>query len=100
MSWKPKLSPKKDWNPFAQLDRDVLKPQRDNLRIPGKTPEELALIASQTRELDRQGSAINEKKRRTLRSQLGTNSLYSGGERGVRRGETRSSRPPLGSVNG
>lgn len=100
MSWKPKLNPKKDWNPFYQADRDVLKPLREARKIPGKTPEELAAIRGQTRELDRQSNEINARRRRVLRSQFSGNSLYSGSERGIRMGETRLPRAPLGSVNG
>lgn len=60
-------------------------------KTPKKSPEELALLSAQTRELARQEDLINEKKARILRAQTGSrSSLLSGGERGVRPNEMRS----------
>lgn len=60
---------------------------------PKKTAEERALESAQARELDRTGEALNEKKRRTLRSEIGgRGSLLSGSERGIRPGEQRLGR--------
>jgi hypothetical protein len=57
---------------------------------PKQTAEEKALAAAQARELDRTQEEINERKRRTLRSEMGgRSSLLSGSERGVREGEVR-----------
>ncbi len=46
---------------------------------PKQTAEEASLLAAQTREIDRQDQAINEKKRMLIRSQLSSRaSLLSG----------------------
>lgn len=59
-------------------------------KAPKKTPEEKALEAAQTRQLDQTEQEINDRKRRILRSEIGgRGSLLSGSERGVRPGETR-----------
>lgn len=46
---------------------------------PKQTAEEASLLAAQTREIDRQDAALNEKKRMLIRSQLSSRaSLLSG----------------------
>ena len=59
-------------------------------KAPKQTPEELALMRAQTAELARTQDQLNEQRRRIIRAQTGgRGSLLSGGERGVRAGESR-----------
>ena len=70
-------------------------------KAPKQTPEELALVRAQTAELSRTSDQLNEQRRRIIRAQTGgRGSLLSGGERGVRAGETRSTRGSGGGATG
>lgn len=70
-------------------------------KAPKQTPEELALLRAQTVELGRTQDQLNEQRRRIIRAQTGgRGSLLSGGERGVRAGETRSTRGSGGGATG
>lgn len=70
-------------------------------KAPKQTPEELALMRAQTTELARTQDQLNEQRRRIIRAQTGgRGSLLSGGERGIRAGETRQSRGSGGGATG
>lgn len=70
-------------------------------KTPKKSPEELALLTAQTRELARQEDQINERKARILRAQMGSRaSLLSGGERRQTPGSGGSSTPVQSGLAG